>query len=38
MLKRLKARYVEVKMLHIGPGSGVWHLIDIVYVLTGRIL
>lgn len=37
MLNRLKARYVQVKMLHIGLGSGVWHLVDIWYLLTGRV-
>ena len=38
MLKRMKNRYLEVVMLHIGLNSHVWHLMDIVYVITGRII
>ena len=38
MFKRLKTRYVEVLMLHTSLGSGVWHLVDVVYVLTGKVI
>jgi hypothetical protein len=38
VLKRMKARKVEVEMLHIGLGSNWWYLTDIFYVLTGKVL
>ena len=33
----MRLRYKQVKMLHISLGSHVWHLMDIWYVLTGRV-
>ena len=37
MLKRMRIRYIEVKMLHISLNNHLWHWIDLWYVLTGRI-
>ena len=37
MLKNLRNRYILVKMLHTSLGSGVWHFVDIWYLLTGRV-
>jgi hypothetical protein len=37
MLKRMKNRVVEIRMLHIGLNSSFWHPFDIVYVLTGKV-
>ena len=32
----LNLRITQVQMLHVGLGDG-WRLVDVVYVLTGRI-
>lgn len=32
---KIRNRYVEVKILHIGLGSNFWHWRDIAYVLFG---
>lgn len=37
MMIRMKNRYKEIKMLHIGLGSGFWHPYDVIYVVTGRV-
>ena len=34
----MKIRYVQVKMLHVSLGSHRWHLVDVIYVLTGWVL
>lgn len=33
----MKQRYQQVKMLHVSLGSHLWHLVDVWYVLTGRV-
>lgn len=38
MIKEIKARYAEVKMLHVGLGSNFWHPLDVLFVLTGWVL
>lgn len=38
MLKAINNRITEIQMLHIGLGDRRWHLMDIWYVLTGRVL
>ena len=37
MLREIKMRILQVRMLHIGLGGG-WHLMDVVYVLTGKVI
>ena len=37
MLKRMKARYIEVKMLHISLNNHLWLPMDLWYVLTGKL-
>ena len=37
MLKRMKARYNEIKILHILHGIYLWSPWDVWYVLTGKI-
>lgn len=31
-----KCRYHEIKMLHIGLNSHLWHWADVVYLVTGK--
>ena len=35
--KRVADRRKSVKMLHVSFGSGWWHLLDIWFVITGRV-
>ncbi len=35
--REVRHRILNVRMLHIGLGSDLWHLIDIWYVITGRV-
>ena len=37
MLREIKMRISQVRMLHIGLGGG-WHLMDVIYVLTGKVI
>ena len=34
----MKARYNEIKILHILYGTCLWDWVDVWYVLTGKIL
>lgn len=37
MIKRVKDRIAEVKMLHVSLGSNLWHPIDVLFVFTGIV-
>ena len=37
MLREIKMRMFQVRMLHITLGGG-WHLVDVIYVLTGNVI
>jgi hypothetical protein len=37
MLKRIRNRYVEMKLMHVGLNSAFWHPLDVLYVLTGQV-
>lgn len=32
-----RARVVEIRLLHVGLNSRIWHPRDVWYVLTGRV-
>jgi hypothetical protein len=34
----VKNRLIAVRMLHVGLGSSHWHWMDVVFLLTGKVL
>jgi hypothetical protein len=37
LLARIRARIIEVKMLHVSLGSNLWHPMDVWFVLSGKV-
>jgi hypothetical protein len=37
-IKNVKMRRAEIAMLHVGLNSGVWHPMDVIFVLTWWVI
>lgn len=33
----MKYRLVQIRMLHVGLNSNLWHWRDVLYLLTGKV-